>query len=98
MSPLESKLRHMALGAGPTIECTQAADRIAELEKELEIASAFSHWVVIERDKLRIENAKLETEIKSLKDSLNRFIQCPQCGNKTVFTYLKMQQTLTGEL
>ena len=60
MSPLESKLRHMALGAGPTIECTQAADRIAELEKELEIASAFSHWVVIERDKLRIENAKLE--------------------------------------
>ena len=89
MSPLESKLRHMALGAGPTIECTQAADRIAELEKELEIASAFSHWVVIERDKLRIENAKLETEIKSLEDSLNRFIQCPQCGNKTVFTYME---------
>ena len=89
MSPLESKLRHMALGAGPTIECTQAADRIAELEKELEIASAFSHWVVIERDKLRIENTKLEVENKELKDKLSRFVQCPQCGNKTVFTYME---------
>ena len=58
------------------------------LEERQEMEAAFSHWVVIERDKLRIENAKLETEIKSLKDSLNRFIQCPQCGNKTVFTYM----------
>ena len=45
MSPLESKLRHMALGAGPTIECTQAADRIAALQAEL--------------DELKAENKRL---------------------------------------
>ena len=37
---------------------------------------------------------KLEAEIKALKDSLNRFVQCPQCGNKTVFTYIRSRLAL----
>ena len=64
-----------------------ALDKLLEERQEME--AAFSHWVVIERDKLRIENTKLEVENKELKDKLSRFVQCPQCGNKTVFTYME---------
>ena len=34
---------------------------------ETELDAAFSHWVVIERDKLRIENTKLEARIAELE-------------------------------
>ncbi|RLA51621.1 MAG: hypothetical protein DRR42_09895 [Gammaproteobacteria bacterium] len=36
----------------------EAAKRITELEAELEIAKAFIHWVVIERDNLRQADTK----------------------------------------
>ena len=37
--------------------------RITELEAELKTAQAFSHWVVIERDKLRIANTRLKAAL-----------------------------------
>jgi regulator of replication initiation timing len=40
------------------------AYRIIELEEELKTAEAAHHWVVIERDKLRVENTKLRQQLK----------------------------------
>ena len=83
MSPLESKLRHMALGAGPTIECTQAADRIAELEKELEIAQEQAFRIAeleIERDSAWVGLRQLKTANDSLKAENKAFRSDPTKG------------------
>ena len=42
--------------------------QVAELKKELAIAQAFAHWVVIERDKLRAQVAWLRAENALLAD------------------------------
>jgi chromosome segregation ATPase len=41
------------------------AYRIVELEAELKTAEAAHHYVVIERDKLRVENTELEERIET---------------------------------
>ena len=48
---------------------------IDRLEEELETSQAFSHWTVIERDKLRVENAALKKNVDELKADLARHKQ-----------------------